>query len=111
MRQITLFILLFLVNPLFAEEAISFKKELVTTVHWFPYGIVLILLIIALLILAKNSKKVMTAHAKCKVIERVAIHHKTKVYVIAYQGQQFLLADNQNSLAIHALQENSSDDE
>ncbi|MCL9682642.1 hypothetical protein [Legionella maioricensis] len=108
MRQLTTFILIFLVNPLFAEETINFKKELVTTVHWFPYGIVLILLFIALLLLAKNSKKVISTNAKCKIIERIAVHHKTKVYVIVYQGQKFLVADNQNSLAIHALQETSS---
>lgn len=107
MRQITSFILFFLTNSILASEAIIFKKELVSNTHWFPYGLVMIVLIIVVLILAKNSKKINSTPPKCKVIERIAVQHKTKVYVIDYQGQKFLVADNQNSLAIHALQERS----
>jgi flagellar biogenesis protein FliO len=106
MRQFITVLLLSLANPLLAEEAIVFKKELISTFHWFPYSIILIVLIIAVLVLAKNSKKIIKTHSSCKVIESIAIHHKTKVHVIDYQGQKFLLADNQHSLAIHALQEN-----
>lgn len=108
MRQVIAFVLIFLVNPLLAQEAIIFKKELVETAHWFPYGLVLIALIAAVLMLAKNSKKIISKQSQCKVIEKIAIHHKTKIYVIDYQGQRFLVADNQNSLAIQALQETSS---
>jgi hypothetical protein len=107
MRHFLGFILLFLFNPLFAEKALMFKKDLTANTHWFPYGLVLVVLIVTLFILAKKSKKISNSDSKCKVIEKLAVHHKTKVYVIAYQGQQFLLADNQNSLAIHALQEGS----
>ena len=107
MRFLVLIILSFLINPLQAKNAITFKKELVANVHWFPYGLVLIVLIIAVLILAKSSKKISNTQSKCKIIEKTTLNHKTKIFVIDYQGQQFLIADNQNALAIHSLQVNS----
>lgn len=91
--------------------SIPFKEELVTNTHWIPYGLVLIVLFAVLMILAKYSKKKIKSNSTFKVIERMAIHHKTKAFVIDYQGQQFLLTDNQNSLAIHPLKKVNTDAE
>jgi len=110
MRYVTGLVLFFLINPLMAGEAIAFKKDLVTTTHWLPYGLVLLILISALLFFAKNTKKTFKTNPKLKVLERIAIHHKTRLYIIDYQGQQFLLADNQSSVTIQALHEINSDE-
>ncbi|WP_298626873.1 hypothetical protein [uncultured Legionella sp.] len=103
MYRFIFFMLALWVNPLFAKEDLVFKKELISNPHWYSYGLVLILLLISIIVLAKYSKRTGATEQKCKVIERISIHHKTKVYVIHYQGKQFLLADNQNALAIHPL--------
>lgn len=110
MRYVSSLVLFFLINPLMAEEAITFKKELVTSTHWLSYGLVLLVLISFLFLFAKNTKKVLGTSTQLKVLERIAIHHKTRVYVLDYQGQQFLLADNQNSVTIQALHETNTDD-
>ena len=108
MRQVIAFWLFLVVKPSMAERAIVFKKELLSSYHWFPYGLVLIALILAILILAKKSKKIIKTPSQCTVLERIAINHKTKAYIIDYQGQKFLIADNQHSVAIQALQESSN---
>lgn len=103
MHRFIFLVLSFWINPLFAKDDLVFKKELISNPHWYSYGLVLILLLISIILLARYSKKAGVTELKCRVIERVNIQHKTKVYVIDYQGQQFLLADNQHALAIHPL--------
>ncbi len=107
MYRITAFLLSFFIHPLYAEEAISFKKEVVASSSWLPYGITLLTLVFGLLVLAKHSKKIIHNTTQCRIVEKISVHNKTKVYVIAYQEQKFLVADNQNSLAIHALNNTS----
>ncbi|CEG57454.1 hypothetical protein [Legionella fallonii] len=109
MCRISAFLLFFFLHSLYAEEAITFKKELVASNSWTPYGIILLILVMALLVLAKNSKRIIPTNNQCRVVEKISVHHKTKVYVIAYQDQKFLVADNQNSLAIHALKNTSTE--
>ena len=107
MYRIAAFILLFFSHQLYAGETISFKKELVASSSWLPYGMTLVILVITLLMLAKHSKKLLHNSTQCRVVEKLSVHNKTKVYVIAYQEQKFLVADNQNSVAIHALRNTS----
>ena len=108
-RSLALFLSI-LTTPLWAKESLAFKKELIVNAHWLPYGLVVIVLIVALLILAKKTRQTGTSNPACKVIEKISVHHKTKVFVIEYQKQRFLIADNQNSLAIHPVQEPSLED-
>lgn len=100
-----IFVLLMLMNPVFAQETISFKKELTATGPWYPYVLVFLVLLVVLFILAHYLKKTPGTHSKSYILKRIAAHHKTSVYVIDYQGQQFLLAENQNALALHPLNE------
>lgn len=109
MYRVIMFLLCFFIHPLHAEEAISFKKELMASSSWFPYGILVVILVITIFVLAKHSKKIIHNDAQCRVVEKIFIHNKTKVYVIAYQEQKFLVADNQNSLAIHVLKNTSTE--
>jgi flagellar biogenesis protein FliO len=109
MYHYAVFLLIVWIEPVFAHNELFFKKELSANTHWFSYGAVLITLFIILLVLAKYSQKSASINPECKIIERITIHHKTKVYVIAYQGQQFLLADNQNALTIHPIKNNGEE--
>jgi len=99
-----LFGLLFLANPLFAENTLVFKKELLSNINWFPYSMILVVLFAAVLFLAKNSKRLIRPNPDCQVIEKIMLRHKTNIYIIDYQGQRFLIAENQNALAINPLQ-------
>lgn len=98
-------VLLFLSSVLHAQSTLAFKKEPLSTVHWFPYLLVLAILLVALLVLAKKSKGLTKNNGKNLIIEKIPINHKTQIYVLDYQGQRFLIADNQNALAIHPLHE------
>jgi flagellar biogenesis protein FliO len=99
-------LLLGLMAPLtvFAEGTL-FKQDPMNTIHWFPYIVILGILFVVLFVLAKKSKVLVKTNSNCQIIEKIPVHHKTQVYVINYQGQRFLIADNQNALAIHSLQE------
>jgi flagellar biogenesis protein FliO len=101
--MIRLGILLLFSNSLWAQESLGFKKELVSDIHWTPYVLVLVILFSILFILAKYSKKSAGSGVSCKVIEKITVHHKTRIYIIDYKGQNFLIADNQNSVAIQPL--------
>lgn len=107
MRMLVVLVVSSLVNPLFAASDLAFKKDMIATVHWFPYGLVLVLLVGILLFLAKKSPHLKRINTNSKVIETIAVNHKTKVYVIELQGKQFLIADNQNALAISRLDHGS----
>ncbi len=98
-------VLFFLSGALHAQSTFAFKKEPLSTVHWFPYLLVLAILLVALLALAKKSKGLIKNNGKNQIIEKIPINQKTQVYVLDYQGQRFLIADNQNALAIHPLHE------
>lgn len=100
------FILLcFLYPKAYASNTISFKQDLVTSAHWLPYLIALVALSAALFSLAKLTKSKGAKSSKCKVVEQLVLNHKTKVYIVAYEQQQFIIADNHNGLALHALNE------
>lgn len=103
MSRLIVLALTFWAAPLLAGESLGFKKELIANTHWQSYGLILVFLVVILFLLAKYTKKTEAAGQKCKVIERIAVQNKTKMYVIDYQGQQFLLAENPNALAIHPL--------
>lgn len=99
---------LLLATPLYAENTLSFKKEGLNSLHWMPYLTVLSVLLIVLMLLAQKAKASGKINRACQVIEKIPVHHKTQLYVIDYQGQRFLIADNQNALAIHPLTEGTS---
>ncbi|WP_152571614.1 hypothetical protein [Legionella norrlandica] len=101
-KMIVLF-LFAITNSVYANS-ITFKKELIATPQWFSYGFVFILLLIILFILARFSPKTKFTPTKCQIIEKLTVHQKTKIYIIEYQSQQFLIADNQAALAVHLLQ-------
>jgi hypothetical protein len=92
-------------QPLIAQEPIPYKHDFALSIHWFPYGLVLLVLCVVLAILAKKSKHKTSGSPQCRVVESLSLNHKTKMYVLDYQGQHFLIADNQHGLAIHPLKE------
>ncbi|RUR18241.1 hypothetical protein ELY21_08410 [Legionella sp. km535] len=105
MQRVFLFLFIFWTHPISANPALNFKKELITNTHWSSYVVVLFVLIAVLITLVHYSKKSKSTSSQCKVIEQLSVFNKTKVFIIDYQGKQFLLADNQNALTILPLQD------
>ncbi len=81
-----------------------FKPELILShYHWLSYGVILLVLMITLLILAKKYQTRTPLINHCQLIEKKHLSSKHVIYIIEYQQQRFLLADNQNALLLHPL--------
>lgn len=99
-----LFILLsFVSNDALSAETITFKQSLSPKISWLNYGLIIVMLLVLVLAIAKKHKPGMSKKSVCQLIEKKYLGNKTVVYVIDYQQQRFLLADNQHALAIHPL--------
>lgn len=83
--------------------ALPFKKELATTNHWLSYGLVVLILGLILWLLNRYCSHKKPKLARSPLLKVIPLHQKTKVYVVEYQTQCFLIADNQNAIAIHEL--------
>lgn len=91
-------------------DPIIFKQPLSPHGGWLSYGIAIVIMLVMIVILAKKHKPFSTPRGDCKLIEKKHLGHKTVVYVIEYHQQRFLLADNQQALAIHPLTEGVTDE-
>ncbi|WP_018575855.1 hypothetical protein [Legionella shakespearei] len=56
-------------------------------------------------------KKTPSERLKHPTLKRIGAPHKNSVYVVDYQEQQFLLAENQNALTLPPLNEVKSQHE
>ena len=105
------FILLSVLTPAASSaEAITFKPDFSAKLSWLNYGVAIVLLVIIALIIAKKYKPNLAKKSVCQLVEKKYLSNKTVVYVIDYQQQRFLLADNQHALAIHELHAREPDE-
>lgn len=88
----------------------TFKPDFHFSLSWGSYTLALMMLLVVIFILAKKHRPLISPKTDCKLIEKTALSHKTMVYIIEHQQQRFLLADNQQSLAIHPLTPVTQDD-
>lgn len=86
-----------------ASEAIIFKPTFAPKQGWLLYALPILMLLVLSLLIAKKYKPRALPHANCNLVEKKYLGNKTIVYVIEYQQQRFLLADNQQALALHPL--------
>ena len=89
-------------------EPMVFKPEFSPKHGWLNYGMAIVVLLIMVLVLAKKhnikTPGLRDSSQGCQLIEKKHLGNKTVVYVIEYQQQRFLLADNQQALTIHQLE-------
>ncbi|WP_133135603.1 hypothetical protein [Legionella rowbothamii] len=104
-KQSWLLLGLLIAPALHAQNTLAFKQDPIAQIHWIPYLVVLLILLVILSFLAKRSKGLVKKPTQYQLIEKISVHHKMQVYILDYQGQRFLIADNQNALAIHPIQE------
>ncbi len=93
-----------------AMESMVFKQPFSPHNGWLTYGIAIVLLLIIVLVVAKNHRVAAPQKSICQLVEKKYLGNKTVVYVIDYQQRRFLLADNQHALALHALDEGGVDE-
>jgi flagellar biogenesis protein FliO len=84
-------------------ESFAFKQTIAPKQGWLLYFLATLALVAMVYVLAKKSKQGLLAPSNCQIIDKKRLGSKTIVYVFEYQNQQFLLADNQQALALHAL--------
>ena len=91
-------------------KTIVYKPPFAPKNGWLPYGTVIIMLLILVLVIAKKYKPSATRQSVCQLVEKKQLSNKTVVYIIDYQQQRFLLADNQHALALHPLTQETSNE-
>lgn len=88
---------------LFAEEALTFKPVFMPQRGWFSYGLAVAALLAIIIFLAKKNKHLHQNNPTLQTIDKIRLNHKTTLFIVEYQKQRFLLADNQQSLCLQAL--------
>ena len=97
--------------PLFTNAALAFKKDLVPANQWLGSIIGLCLVGFLFAILYPHAKKRGLINKSQKhLLKTIPIQNKIKAYVIEYEGKHFLIADNQNALAIHEFKKGESNE-
>lgn len=86
-----------------ANDRIIFKQKFSPHHGWLNYGMAILVLLTITWVLAKKYKPKTMLSDGCQLIEKKHIGNKTIIYIIDYQQQRFLLADNQQALTIHQL--------
>ena len=86
-----------------AGESIAFKQPFSPKNGWLTYGSALVFLLFCVLLMAKKYKPGSSKRSSCQLIEKKHLGNKTVVYIIDYEKQRFLLADNQQALAVYPL--------
>ncbi|KTD25828.1 hypothetical protein [Legionella maceachernii] len=101
-------IMSFFSNQAFAEK-IPFKETLQPKHGWFTYLVFILIFAAVCLVLAKKNSGTLLPSVACLVVDKKRLNAKTIVYVIEYQNQQFLLADNQHGLVLQPLNKETHD--
>ena len=89
-------------STVFAEK-ILFKQAINPKPQWYFFMLFLLIVFTILFLLSKKKQSVPSEKSACHVLERKYLDTKTKIFVIQYQQQLFLLADNQHALAWQLL--------
>ncbi|MCW8451435.1 hypothetical protein [Legionella quinlivanii] len=96
-------ILNFFSKESFSGSALAFKTPVTNGMGWLNYGLPFVILSLAVLFLhLKKNKKPSTG---CRLLEKTYLNNKTVIYLLEYQEQRFLLAENQKGLCFQSLNE------
>lgn len=99
--------LYFMTARVFAEK-IPFKQIIEPKQGWLFYFIAIIVLSAFACFFAKKIKQDLAKQSSCLVIDKKKLSAKTCLYLVEFQKQQFLIADNQQALALQALNKENS---
>ena len=86
------------------HQTIPFKAPFSPQYSWVTLAVTLAILVVVTLVIAKKYKPNTVCISPCRLIEKKYLSNKTIVYILEYQQQRFLLADNQQSIALHPLE-------
>lgn len=86
-----------------ALHGLQFKHAIEPGYNWFIYLVSLAALLTLAAVLAKKCRAGLLAQSSCLIVDKQQLGTKTTIYVLEYQNQRFLLADNQQALTLQAL--------
>ncbi len=96
--------LLSLITPTVkADELLLFKQDITPHHSWLVYALALGIMLIFILLLAKKNRSQLNQPGGCKLLEKKHLSNKTVLYILEYQQQRFILADNQQTMTVHPL--------
>lgn len=85
-------------TTVFAEQ-ITFKQTFNPKPSWSIALLLLMALLSTLIVLAKKRKLRQLDSSSCFIVEKKRLDAKTMIFIVEYQHELFLLADNQQALA------------
>lgn len=104
MKKLIFFIYFLNSHALFSANTLPFKEEVSFNPYWWQTCVILLILLIILLLLPKKNPLKVAPASQLTLLEKKTLSHKTCVYVLQYQGVQFLLADNHTQVTLHPLE-------
>lgn len=93
-----------------AANSIPYKVSLLPQYQWTTYALILLILLLFSLYTAKKQARQSIKNSNCRLIEKLNLSNKTTLYLLEYQNQQFLLADNLQSITFKSLNCKDRDD-
>lgn len=103
-------LLLYLITPQVLAEKIRFKQIIEPKKGWLFYFTAIIVLSFLAFLFARRVKPNLSRQSSWLVIDKKKLNAKTSLYLVEFQKQQFLIADNQQALALHSLNKENSND-
>ncbi|ARG96953.1 hypothetical protein [Legionella micdadei] len=95
-------------SQVFAEN-IPFKENFQLKPGWIIYLLAILTLAAIYLISARKNRGSQLQSSACLVVDKKRLSTKTTVYILDYQNQRFLLAENQHALVFQQLNKETHD--
>ncbi|MBA2655987.1 MAG: hypothetical protein H0U70_03280 [Tatlockia sp.] len=106
-KKFQLIIALIITRQASAAE-LNFKQNFQPSLSWQLCVLSLIVIMAIAYFMAKKNKGAIAKQSNFLIIDKKNLGSKTFIYVLEYQNQQFLLADNQQALVLHAIKNETS---
>lgn len=85
------------------HEQIQFKQSFSPSATWINYILALLAVLVLVFYFAKKYQRPVSSRGDFFVVKSKRLNAKTTLHLIEFQQQQFLLADNQQTLCLHPI--------
>ena len=92
-----------LLNQRSYASEIVFKPAFMPKISGFNMGLTVVAVLIMALFWLRSHKAHPKIPSMCQLLEKKHLSNKTIVYMLSIENQRFLLADNQQTMVLHAI--------
>ncbi len=103
MRRVLQALCLHLLTHCAMASDMVFKPAFTPKISGFNLGLTVMGLLVMAFLGWRSFKRSPHIPGSCQLLEKKHLSHKTIVYIIAHENQRFLLADNQHTMVLHAI--------